>query len=216
MKLARPQTRPEELANSVVHGFGLLASVVGLPLLVIAARSTDDALHLLGSAVFGTTMVLLYLSSTIYHALSASQAKQVFRVLDHAAIYLLIAGTYTPFALGALRGPLGWTVLIVMWSLAGVGIITKVRMGFAHPHLSTALYLVMGWTGVLVFGPLRASLPDGGFWLLLAGGLFYSGGVVFYATDSQMRFGHALWHLCVVAGTACHFVAVLQFSPPPA
>jgi len=214
VKPARAQTRSEELANSLVHGVGLLAVVAALPLLVVAARGADDSLHVLGIAVFGATMVLLYLSSTIYHALTASHAKRVFRVVDHVAIYLFIAGTYTPFALGVLRGPLGWTVLVVVWALAGVGIIAKVRMAFANAHLSTALYLAMGWTGMLAFGPLRTSLSDAGFWLLIAGGLCYTGGVAFYATDSQMRFGHALWHLCVVAGTACHFVAVLQYSPP--
>lgn len=216
MRVARPQTRGEEIANSVIHGFGLLASIVALPVLVLATRDAGEPLRLLGSIVFGTTMVLLYFSSTVYHALPISGAKRVFRVIDHSAIYLLIAGTYTPFALGPLRGPLGWTMFGVIWGLALLGITSKLTLGFKYPQLSTVFYLAMGWMGLIAFGPLRAQLPLDGLLWLLAGGLCYTGGVIFYVADSQVRYGHALWHLFVVAGTSCHFIAVLWHAVPPA
>lgn len=214
MKVARPQTRGEEIANTVIHGAALAASIAAAPLLVLATLEAREPLRVLGSVVFGATMVLLYFSSTVYHGLPAGTAKRVFRVIDHSAIYLLIAGTYTPFALGPLRGPLGWTMLGVIWGLALLGIAAKVTLGFRYPQLSTWFYLVMGWMGLVAFGPLREQLGSQGLWLLMAGGLCYTGGVIFYATDSQMRYGHAAWHLFVVAGTSCHFFAVLLHATP--
>ena len=160
-------------------------------------------------------MVLVYLTSTVYHALPDSRAKRVFRVLDHAAIYLLIAGTYTPFAFGALHGPWGWTLFGVIWSLALFGITAKLTVGFKYPRLSTMLYLGMGWMGIVAVQPMLARVPLEGIGWLLAGGLFYTGGVVFYLTDARLRYGHAVWHLCVMVGTACHFLAVLLHSAPP-
>lgn len=211
---ARPQSRGEELANSLVHGTGLLASLAALPLLVVSASRRHEPLYLVGSAIFGVTMVLLYLASTVYHALPASGAKRVFRVLDHSAIYLLIAGTYTPFAFGALRGAWGWSIFGVIWALALLGIVSKLTVGFRYPRLSTLLYVAMGWMGMVAVQPLLAHVPLAGLGWLLAGGLFYTGGVIFYVTDARLRYGHALWHLCVLAGTACHFVAVLLHSAP--
>ncbi len=187
-------------------------SIAALITLLVKTVPMNRALLVLASAVFGATMVALYLSSTIYHALPPGRAKSLFRVLDHSAIYLLIAGTYTPFALGPLRGPWGWSLLAVVWALAALGIIAKVKMGFTYPRLSTGLYVAMGWLGLVVLRPLLERMPHGGLWWLLAGGICYTGGVLFFVKDAQLRFGHALWHICVVAGTLCHFVAVLDYA----
>jgi len=213
---ARPQSLGEEIANAVTHGAGLLASIAALPVLVLAAAGRRDAWQLAGGAVYGVTLVLLYLASTLYHALPVSRAKRVFRVLDHAAIYLLIAGTYTPFALGPLRGPWGWTPLATIWTLALLGIVAKLTIGFRYPRLSTVFYAGMGWTALLVLRPLLTHVSPAGMWWLLAGGLCYTGGIAFFATDSRLRYGHALWHVFVVAGSVCHFVAVLWHATPRA
>lgn len=210
----RKQTMWEEIANCIVHGAGLFGSLVALPVLMSAAAGRRDPWQLAGSAVFGITLVLLYLASTMYHAVPASRAKNVLRVVDHSAIYLLIAGTYTPFMLGALRGPWGWTLLIIVWALALAGIVTKLTIGFRYPRLSVALYLVMGWLMVVGIQPLMANVSREGILWLLAGGLCYTGGVAFYVTDARIRFGHALWHVFVLAGSVCHFVAVLQYAAP--
>ena len=212
---ARAQSRTEELANSLVHGTGLLASLAALPLLVVSASRTHQPLYLVGSVIFGVTMVLLYLASTVYHLLPESSAKRVFRVLDHSAIYLLIAGTYTPFAFGVLRGAWGWSIFGVTWSLAVLGIVSKATIGFRHPHLSILMYVAMGWMGIVAVQPLLAHVPVAGLVWLLAGGLCYTGGVIFYVTDARVRYGHAAWHVCVLAGTGCHFVAVLLHLAPP-
>lgn len=206
-------SRAEELANSLTHGAGLVASLVALPFLLLATtRKPWDGWQLAGSIAYGVSLVLLYGASTVYHALREGRAKQVLRVLDHSAIYLLIAGSYTPFMIGALRGPWGWTLLVVVWSLAIAGIIGKWTLGFRFPWLSTALYLAMGWLIVVALRPLLANVAAPGLLWLLAGGLCYTGGVVFYARDRQIRFGHAWWHLCVLGGSACHYVAVLAYS----
>lgn len=211
---ARPQTRAEELANGITHGAGLIFSLAALPVIALMASGTREPLYIAGSVVFGITMVLVYLTSTVYHVLREGRAKQLFRVLDHSAIYLLIAGTYTPFALGALRGPWGWTLLGVNWGLAVFGIVAKFTVGFRFPRLSTVLYLAMGWVGVVAIQPMLTRVPVAGLLWLLAGGLFYTGGVVFYATDARVRYGHAVWHICVMAGTICHVVAVVYHSAP--
>ncbi|HEX5831274.1 MAG TPA: hemolysin III family protein [Gemmatimonadaceae bacterium] len=210
----RPQTLGEEIANSLTHGAGLLASLAALPVLVLAAAGRRDALQLVGGAIYGATLVLLYLASTLYHALPPSRAKSVLRVLDHSAIYLLIAGTYTPFTLGALRGAWGWALLATVWGLALLGIVAKCTLGFRFPRLSTVLYVAMGWLVLVAIQPLVANVSTVGLAWLFAGGVCYTGGVVFYATDGRLRFGHALWHLCVVAGSVCHFVAVLGHAAP--
>jgi hemolysin III len=212
MRIARAQTKGEEIANSIVHGLGLALSVAALVALVVKASHLDRAMPVVASAVFGATMVALYLASTIYHALPPGPSKSLFRVIDHSAIYLLIAGTYTPFALGPLRGPWGWSLLGVVWALAALGIITKVKLGFVYPRLSTGLYVAMGWMGIVVLKPLLNAMPAGGLWWLLAGGICYTGGVLFFVKDAQLKFGHALWHVCVVAGTLCHFVAVSRYA----
>jgi len=211
----RPQSLAEEIANSITHGLGLVAAIAAFPALVVAAQTRHDPLHVLGAVVFGVTLVLCYLASTLYHAVHAARApraKQRLRVIDHSAIFLLIAGSYTPFLLGALRGPLGWTMLAVVWTLAAAGVAAKFTLGCRWPHLSTAMYLGMGWLGIVIMRPLAASVGPAGVWWLIAGGLAYTGGVVFYACDHRVRYGHAVWHLFVAAGSACHFVAVIRHA----
>lgn len=207
----RPLTRAEELANALTHGVGLLASLVALPVLVVTALARGDALLVMGFSVFGATLVALYAASTIYHALPPSRAKQLFRVVDHVAIYLLIAGSYTPFTFGVLRGAWGWTLSGIVWSLAVLGILLKMTVGFRFPRLSTVLYLTMGWVAVVAFKPLAAALPMAGLGWIVAGGLLYTGGVVFYQRDYRM-WHHTVWHLFVLAGSACHFVAVWRYG----
>jgi hemolysin III len=207
----RGQSRGEEIANSLIHGLGLLAALAALPVLVVAA-SGRGAVNVVGFTTFGVTMVLLYLSSTLYHALPPGRAKRVFLKLDHSAIYFFIAGTYTPFTLGALGGPWGWTLFGVTWGLAIVGAALKARSGLSRPWLSTGLYLVMGWLVLVAAVPLVEHVARTGVLLLVAGGLAYTAGVVFFALDSRLRYAHSVWHGFVVAGTSCHFFAVLQFA----
>ncbi len=205
----------EEIANAVTHGLGLVASLLGVPLLVGAAGAGHDLPLVIGTTVFAATLVALYAASTLYHALPHSRAKRVFRVVDHAAIYCLIAGTYTPFALGVLRGGLGWLLLALLWTLAGIGIVFKTLGGLRFPRLSTLLYLGMGWLAVLVVRPLAAALPAAGLGWLLAGGLLYTGGVLFYVWE-RPRYSHTVWHLFVLGGSTCHFLAVLWYALPGA
>ena len=207
----RVLTIGEEIANSVTHGVGLIASLVAFPVLLLRAQSSSDSTAVAGAAIFGATLILLYATSTVYHALPISKGKELFRVLDHSAIYLLIAGTYTPFALGPLRGPWGWTLLFIIWALALVGIGSKLTIGFRLPHLSTALYLAMGWLIVVAIKPLVETIPHAGLLWLAAGGVAYTGGVVFYAMK-RVRYAHMIWHLCVAAGSVCHFIAVLRYA----
>jgi len=209
--LDRVLTIGEEIANSITHGVGLIASVIAFPVLLVRAQSTSDSSAVAGAAIFGATLILLYATSTVYHALPISKGKQLFRVLDHSAIYLLIAGTYTPFALGPLRGPWGWTLLVVIWTLALIGIVSKLTIGFRLPHLSTALYLLMGWLIVVAIKPLVETIPRAGLLWLAAGGVAYTGGVVFY-NMKRVKYAHMIWHLCVAAGSVCHFIAVLRYA----
>jgi len=206
----RLQSLGEEIANSVSHGVGFFAAVAAIPVLVIAALP-HGASAVVGVTIFAATAALLYSTSTVYHALANNRAKRVFRVLDHSAIYLLIAGTYTPFALGPLRGPWGWSLLVAIWALAVAGVVLKSVHGFRWPRLSTVLYVAMGWLVVIAIRPLVTHVPMWGLIWLLAGGVAYTGGVGFYAAR-RMRYAHFLWHLCVLAGTVCHFVAVLNYA----
>ena len=201
----------EEIANSVTHGIAALASVAALPILLVVTIGRGDPWQVAGGAIFGGTLVMLYLASTLYHALPHPRAKRVFRVLDHSAIYLLIAGTYTPFALGALRGPWGWTLLAAVWSLAALGITAKATLGFRFPRLSTAVYIAMGWLAIIALKPLLAHVGVAGMMWLLAGGLCYTAGVLFFAWE-RLRYGHMVWHLFVAAGSVCHFFAVLWYA----
>jgi hemolysin III len=201
----------EEIANSVTHGLGLIASLAGLPVLVIAAAGRGDAAEVVGCSVFAVSLIVLYAASTIYHALPASRAKEVFRVLDHIAIYPLIAGTYTPFALGVLRGAWGWTLFGLVWGLAVLGIIFKSALGVRYPRASTLFYILMGWLAIIAIRPITELVPPAGIAWLVVGGLLYTGGVAFYAWERQ-RYSHTVWHLFVLGGSVCHFFAVLWFA----
>jgi len=207
----RPQSMGEEIANSVSHGVALLGAVVSVPFLVMSARHQSVA-SFVGTLVFGATMVLLYLASTLYHALPAGRAKRVFCKLDHGAIYLFIAGTYTPFALGALSGAWGWSLFGVVWLLAAIGITLKVLDRLTRPGLSTGLYLAMGWLVVVAAVPLLERVPLPGVMWLVAGGVAYTVGVIFFVFDARIRYAHTVWHGFVAMGTACHFVAVQHYA----
>lgn len=208
MATGREHTSEEELAAAIASAVSLGASLVGFALLVAASIVRDDPWQIVGSAVFGASLVALYAASTVYHALPVSRAKDFWRLLDHSAIYLVIAGTYTPFALGALRGPWGWSLLATVWTLAIAGIVVKSRYGFAFPRLSTGVYLAMGWMGVLAAQPVVTHVDPVGIVWLVAGGLSYTLGVVFFVWE-ELLFAHTIWHLFVAAGSACHFFAVI-------
>jgi hemolysin III len=206
----RSQSLGEEIANAVSHGVGLLLAMLAALILVVAAVQRGVVAEIVGASVFGTTMVLAYLTSALYHALPMNRAKRVFRILDHGAIFLLIAGTYTPFTLGPLRGIWGWTLLGMIWALALAGIVFKAVGGVRYPKLSTCLYIAMGWLVIVAMEPLRLHLPILGFYWLLAGGIAYTAGVAFFA-PKRLRYSHFVWHLFVIAGSACHFAAVLWY-----
>lgn len=206
----RAQTVGEEIANSISHAVGFLGALIALPALVVDAVP-HGAAAIVGAAVFAASMAFLYLTSTLYHALAPNRAKRVFQILDHGAIYLLIAGTYTPFTLGVLRGPWGWTLFGCIWALAGAGIVLKAVGGVRDPRLSTGLYLAMGWLILIAAKPLWHAMPGWGLFWLATGGAAYTAGVGFYAAD-RLRYAHFVWHLCVLAGTTCHVLAVLRYA----
>lgn len=205
---AREQSRGEELANALSHGLGALAALIATPLLILRALEVGTAGFIAGVGIFGASMLFLYLASTLYHALPIGAARRVFWRLDHAGIFLLIAGTYTPFTLGVLSGGWGWTLFGLVWGLAAVGVLLKATAAPVPAWLSTGVYLAMGWLVVLAADLLLARVPAAGLGWLLAGGLFYTAGVVFFATDHRLRYGHFIWHLFVLAGTLCHCVAI--------
>jgi hemolysin III len=207
-RLPRPQSRGEELANALSHGIGLLATAAAVPALFAGSLGVKAAA---GNAVFSATVLLLFFASALYHALPPGRAKHVCRLLDHQAIFLVIAGTYTPFTLGVLWGPWGWTLLGVIWCAALAGIVLKARAGVRHPGIAMALYLCMGWLVLVAIGPLCQRMTAAGLVWLLAGGLAYTAGLAFYAAHAR-PYCHFAWHLCVLAGTACHFVAVLRYA----
>ena len=205
------ESRREEVANSVSHGLGFVLAVAGAPLLIATAIRRGTLADVVAVSVFAASMALLYLSSTIYHALPPGRTKNAFHVLDHAAIYLLIAGTYTPFTLGVLKGGWGWTLFGLVWGLAALGVLLKVFAGIRWHGISTAVYVGMGWLIIIAAKPLWESLPLAGLIWLFAGGIAYTSGVYFYL-KKNMRYGHLVWHLFVVAGTGCHFVAILHYA----
>jgi len=206
----RNQSLGEEIANSISHGVGALGAIAVTPIMVINSIDNGTA-AIVGSSVFGGTMVVLYLASTLYHAFPHSRTKRVFNILDHAAIFLLIAGTYTPFTLGVLRGGWGWSLFGVVWGIAALGIVIKSVAGAASGKLSTFLYLAMGWIAIIAAKPFWENIPAAGLLWLLAGGVMYSAGVLFFIAH-RMRYGHFIWHLFVIAGTACHVVAVMEYA----
>ena len=206
--LARRQSLGEEIANSLSHGVGLAAALVGTPVLIVAAVRQNNAAMVVGGSIFSGAMILMYLSSMLYHALPQGRGKHVFRLFDHAAIFLLIAGTYTPITLGVLRGAWGWSILGAVWLLAVVGIVLKLVGGIRQPWVSTGLYLLMGWLVLVAVRPLWLQMSLPGLLWLVAGGLAYTLGTAFYALDERMKYGHFIWHLFVMTGTCCHFAAV--------
>lgn len=206
----RRQTFGEELANSISHGIGLVVALVAFPFLIVRSVQEGSTASLVGVIVFGVALLLLFLASTVYHALPEGRAKGVFKVLDHCAIFLMIAGTYTPFTLGVLRGSWGWSLFGVVWGLAVLGILTKTFFSARGGVFSTALYLAMGWLILIAVRPLFQALPLTCIVWLVAGGLAYTAGVAFYALDHRIRFGHFGWHLFVVIGAFSHFVAIYQ------
>jgi hemolysin III len=208
----REQSQGEEIANSVSHGIGLVAALVGTPFLIMRAAQHEDAGFIVGVSLFAATMVLLYLASTLYHALPRGKGKRVFKIIEHSAIFLLIAGTYTPFSLGVLRGAWGWSLIGIVWSLAAIGVAMKAFGKMHNPIISTSLYLLMGWLILFAIYPMYTRLPLSGLLWLVAGGVAYTIGVFFFATDSRLRYGHFIWHLFVMVGTACHYFAVLWYA----
>ena len=209
--MARKQSRGEEIANSVSHGIGLLASIAATPILIISALRRDDPVGVVAVSVFSASMILLYLASTLYHVVPEGRLKQIARRVDHAAIYLLIAGTYTPFTLGVLRGPWGWTLFGLVWGLAVIGLLQEGIINQRVRILSVCIYLAMGWLALIAVRPLWLTMPRAGFYWILAGGVVYTAGVILYAANN-VRYAHFAWHLCVLAGSACYFVAVLWYS----
>jgi hemolysin III len=203
----------EEFANSVTHGVGLGLSLAGLVVLIILTALRGTAWHVVSCTIYGSTLVILYAASTLYHSIQSARAKRVLRIIDHGAIYLLIAGTYTPFTLVNLRGGLGWTLFGVVWGLAALGIVFKVFHVDRFPIASTLVYLSMGWLVVIAWKPMMTLIPAGGIALIAAGGAAYTLGVFFYAAK-RIPYNHAIWHLFVLAGSIFHYVAVLLYVLP--
>jgi hemolysin III len=210
---ANRYTVGEEIANSLTHGVGALLAIGGLSVLVTLAALRGDVWHVVSCSIYGAAMVVLYTASTLYHSITSPRAKEALQVFDHAAIFLLIAGTYTPFTLVTLRGPWGWSIFGVVWGLAVAGIVLEIAFPNRWPALSLALYVAMGWVVVVAVKPLLSALPTGGLVLLLLGGLSYTGGIGFYAWK-KLPYSHAIWHLFVLAGTVLHFFAILYYVVP--
>ena len=209
---ARDQTRAEEIANSLSHGIGFVLAIASLPLLLAFAGERTSAINIVAMSVFSGTMMLLYGVSTLYHAVPHGRAKAWLNRFDHAAIYLFIAGSYTPFVLGVLRGGWGWSLFGVVWGCGLLGFTAKLMNRLRHPLWSTGLYVAMGWVAVVAAAPLVARMPGAGLALLVAGGVLYTAGAVVFIFDSRLRFGHFVWHLFVLGGSACHFFAVLWYA----
>ena len=209
-KNSRNETPAEHVANAITHGVGFGLSIVCLVLLVVFASLRHGVWEIVSCSVYGATLVLLYLSSTLYHSIHRPKVRHVLHVIDHAAIYLLIAGTYTPYVLVPLRGGLGWTLFGLIWGMAVIGIILKTSLIERFKLLSTLGYVAMGWLVVAVIVPLWKALPPGGILWLALGGLSYTLGVVFYAWK-RLKFAHAVWHLFVLTGSLCHFFGVLFY-----
>ena len=210
---AENYTPLEEIFNSLTHGIGILISLAGMVLMIVFASRYGNANHIVSSAIFGLTLVMLYTASTLYHSFRKPTLKHVFKICDHSCIYLLIAGTYTPFLMVTLKGMLGWSLFAVVWTLTAAGILFKIFFVYRFNILSTIAYILMGWIIIFAVKPLLHSLPEGGIAFLVAGGLAYTLGTIFYAWK-KLPFNHAIWHLFVLGGSICHFLAVILYVIP--
>lgn len=208
MKKDRLQTLGEEIANSITHGLGALGGLAAGIVLIALTAQHKDFITVLALSTFVITVFTLYLISTLYHAMPNNRSKSVFRILDHSAIYLLIAGTYTPFALSVLQGRIGWMLFGLIWVVAIVGVVLKAISFKQIPWLSTVLYLGMGWVAVLVANPLIEKLPNDALIWLVIGGVVYSLGVIFFVLDERVKYAHFIWHIFVLVGTGCHFASL--------
>jgi hemolysin III len=206
-------THGEEVANAVTHGIGIVLAIIGLVVMLVRSNAHGDAWHVTGSAIFGATMITCFTTSTLYHSIPSERLQGFLRALDHSAIFLLIAGTYTPFMLVSLRGPWGWSLLSVIWAAALVGIVLRLFWRGRFHGVVVGLYLAMGWAVVVAVKPMLAAVQPGGLVLLLAGGLAYTGGVVFYRWGT-LRYHHAIWHFFVMLGCGLHYFAVLYYVLP--
>jgi hemolysin III len=203
-------TQGEELANSVIHGLGIVLSIVGLAVLVGVASAHGSQRDIVAGSIFGATLILVYTTSTLYHGIPIPRARQLLRTLDHIAIFLLIAGTYTPFTLAAIGGPVGWTLFAAIWGLAVLGIVFELTFLRRYTWMAVTLYLLMGWCGMVAIKPLAASMERGGLVLLLLGGAMYTLGVLFYVWRT-LPYSHAIWHVFVLAGSVLHYFSILFY-----
>jgi len=208
-------SRGEEIANAVTHGIGTGLSVAGLTLLVVLAILYGDVSQIVSFSIYGSSLIVLYLASTLYHSFQNPPVKQVFRIIDHSAIYLLIAGTYTPFLLLCMRGAWRWALLGVVWGLAIMGIVFKAFFTNRFRKVSVLAYILMGWLCVIALREMLATIPSGGLVLLVAGGVIYTAGIVFYVWK-RVPYNHAIWHLFVMGGSICHYLAILLYLTPAA
>lgn len=206
-------TLAEEVANALTHGAGAVLSAAGMTALIIYAVMSQDPWRIAGVSIFGATLVLMYLTSTLYHAVPHPRTKSFLRIADHCAIYLLIAGTYTPFLLVSMRGPWGWTLFAFLWTAAAIGCVFKLFFTGRFNKLSTAMYIAMGWTVVVALKPMLEMVPPGAIWALALGGLLYSFGTIFYLWE-RLPYNHAIWHLFVLGGSTAHFIAILVWVVP--
>lgn len=206
-------SRKEEIVNAFTHGIGVIFSIVALVMLIIFSAQQGSAWHVVTTTVYGSSMLLLYMSSTLVHSFPEGKVKDLFEIFDHSAIYIFIAGTYTPIMLLVVRGAMGWTLLGIVWGVAAVGVVFKAFFVKRFLYLSTVLYIAMGWLIILAWGPLSSSLPLEGLQLLITGGLLYTFGAVFYVWRA-FPYHHAVWHIFVLAGSATHFFAVLLYVIP--
>jgi len=207
----RNQTKSEETANSITHGLFLIAAVIAMPLLVAKSIQTENNLIITATSIFAVTVILVYFISTLYHAMPRNKTKETLRIVDHGAIYLLIAGTYTPFALNVIKGNWGWILFATEWLIAIIGMVLLYYTGLKHRQLSLLFYLIMGWLILIAIKPLWISLPTWGLILVFLGGMAYTLGVSFYR-NSHLNFRHFIWHLFVILGTTCHIIAVYLYA----
>jgi len=205
-------TVQEEIANSVTHGVGTGMAVAGLATLLVLAVIFGDTRRVVSFSIYGGSLILLYLASTLYHSIQHAKAKKILRVFDHASIYVLIAGTYTPFLIISIRGTLGWTLLAVVWALAIIGVAWKIFFIGRFEVIATAAYVLMGWMCLIAFREMIAKVPPAGLVMLMVGGLVYTAGVIFYAWE-KLPYNHAIWHLFVLGGSICHYIAIVTLLP---